>query len=351
MTAMATAIVLLQFIPRAARDLLPRRVNRESRVRRSLVAAAPRFARHKLYVRIQLSRSTLVPWHTIAGMLKHFIVCLFAITTAAGAFAQVAEGDQHWAARAEGHAGGRAKAAQIEPAIAAYERAIAQNPNDLETRGKLLRAIRFKGMYVAASTDEKKAVFDSGKRAGAEALSILGRELTAKRVSLEKSSEKQVADAARAIPGAAEVFFWDSVNWGEWALVYGKLAAVREGAADRIRREVTIAMMIDPKLEGGGPARVLGRLHDQTPRVPFITGWASKKEAVRLLNESLKFDPANKITQVFLAEAMVDENSKSAPQAIPILRDVIAKPNDPQYEVEQAQAVEDARALLKKWGA
>ena len=31
------------------------------------------------------------------------------------------------------------------------------------------------------------------------------------------------------------------------------------------------------------PSRVLGRLHDQTPRIPFITGWASSKEAVRFL--------------------------------------------------------------------
>ena len=41
--------------------------------------------------------------------------------------------------------------------------------------------------------------------------------------------------------------------------------------------------------------------------VPFITGWASSKDAVTFLNDSLKVDPTNKITIVFLAEAMVNK--------------------------------------------
>ena len=271
---------------------------------------------------------------------------------AATATAQIPDGDTHWAARAEGHQGGRAQAGHIDAAIAAYQKAVAQNANDLESRWKLLRAIRFKGAYVATTNEAKKPVYALGKKAGEEAIAVVDKLLAAKGVSSpSKATEKQIADAARAIPGAGEVFLWDSVNWGEWALAYGKMAAVREGAADRIRREATIAMLIDPKLEGGAPARVLGRLHDQTPRVPFLTGWASSKEAVRFLNESLKIDPPNKITKVFLAEAMVSQDSDTRPAAIAILRDVVKAPNDSNYEVEQAAATDDAQALLKKWRA
>jgi predicted Zn-dependent protease len=85
--------------------------------------------------------------------------------------------------------------------------------------------------------------------------------------------------------------------------------------------------------------------------VPFITGWASSKEAVRFLRESNKIDPTNKITRVFLADALVSNDSKNAPEAIRILREVINSPNDPNYEVENAQAQADARALLRAWGA
>ena len=285
-------------------------------------------------------------------MRKAILSSLFAILVVVSASAQMADGDQHWAARAEGHQGGRAKATSIDAAITAYQKAIAQNPNDLEARWKLLRAIRFRGAYVAPSNDEKKRVYAMGKTAGEQALSVLDRQLSGKGLrSITKATEKQVADAARTLPGAAEIFFWDSAVWGEWALAYGKMAAVREGAADRIKREATIAMMIDPKIDGGGPARVLGRLHDQTPHVPFITGWASNREAVKFLNEALKTDPSNKLTRLFLAEAMVDNNSDTKPQAIAMLKDVISSPGDPSWEVENAAAQEDARMLLKKWGA
>lgn len=284
--------------------------------------------------------------------MKRLLALLAVLSLAAVASAQVAEGDQHWAGRAEGHQGGRAKAGPIDAAISAYRAAVTKDPNDLDARWKLLRAERFKGAYVASTNDQKKPIYAQAKKDGEAALALLDARLRAKGVrSVIKATEKQTADAARTIPGAGEVFQWDAVNWGEWALAYGKLAAVKEGAADRIKRESTIAMLIDPKLDGGGPARVLGRLHDQTPHVPFLTGWASSREAVKYLNESLKADPTNKITRVFLAEAMVNNNSDTKPQAVQMLKDVIASPNDPLYEVEHAQAQDDARALLKKWGA
>ncbi len=274
------------------------------------------------------------------------------ILAASAALAQIGDGDQHWAARATGHQGGRAAAADVDAAIAAYQRAVAQYPNDLEPRWKLLRAIRFKGAYVASTNADKKSIYALGKRAGEETVAIIDRQLAVKGLrSVAKATENDVAGAARSIPGAAEVFQWDAANWGEWALAYGKLAAVREGAADRIRREATIAMLIDPNTEGGGPARVLGRLHDQTPHIPFLTGWASSREAVKFLNDALRIDPTNKVTRVFLAEAMVNNNSDTKPKAITMLRELIASPNNPEYEVEQAAAQDDARALLKKWGA
>ena len=78
--------------------------------------------------------------------------------------------------RADGHQGGRAQAAHVDAAIAAYRKAIAQNPNDLEPRWKLLRAIRFKGAYVAATDQAKKPIYAEGKKAGEEALALVKRE-------------------------------------------------------------------------------------------------------------------------------------------------------------------------------
>jgi len=260
---------------------------------------------------------------------------------------QVADGDRHYAARAEGAQGARAKAEHIDAAIAAYQRAVNSNPNDLDAQFKLLRAIRFKGAYVAANVEQKKQIYGLAKTAGEKAIAAVNRRLAVN----AKSSEKQVADAARAVPGATEVLLWDAINWGEWALAYGKMAAARQGAADRIRREATIAHLANPRLEDGAPSRVLGRLHDQTPRIPLITGWASSKEALRFLGESQKLAPKNKLTLVFLAEAMVSNDSSKKAQAMQILQSVVSAPNDPQFLVEDMAAVEDAKVLLRKWGA
>jgi hypothetical protein len=258
-------------------------------------------------------------------------------------FAQVAEGDRHYAARAEG-------ASHIDAAIAAYSRAIAANANDLEAHARLLRAYRFKGAYHAKSNEAKKQVYGIAKTAGEKALAAVARALASKNLKAD-AAEKTIAAAAKQIPHAADVYLWDAVNWGEWALAYGKLAAARQGAADRIRRGATIAHLAAPSLEGGAPSRVLGRLHDQTPRIPFITGWASSKEALRFLNESLKYDAMNKITLVFLAEAMVSHDAAAKSRATELLRGVINTPNDPRYAVEDAAAVEDAKKLLEEWGA
>ena len=264
----------------------------------------------------------------------------------------LAEGDAHWLKRAEGSNRGRAASGPIDAAIAAYQKDAAERPDAIEPRWKLLRALRFKGAYVAKTAEEKKAVYSRAKTVGEDAIRVVNRALAARGVkSPDKASENEIARVARQIPGAAEVYVWDAVNWGEWALAYGKMAAARQGAADRIRRHAGIAHAINPRLEGGTPARVLGRLHDQTPRIPFITGWASQKEAVRFLRESLKVDPANKITIVFLAEALVADDAGAKEKAVQMLRAAVAAPDDPDYRVEQAAAADEARALLKKWGA
>ncbi len=284
--------------------------------------------------------------------MKRALAILLVVLAAPSVVAQLADGDQHWAVRAEGAQNGHAKADHINAAIAAYQKAVAADPNNLEGHWKLLRALRFKGAYVATTNEEKKQIYGQAKQAGEQALALVDRRLREKGVtSISKATEREVADAAKAIPGAGETFLWDAINWGEWALAYGKLAAARAGAADRIRREATIANLVDARLEGGSPSRVLGRLHDQTPRIPFITGWASSKEAVKFLNESLKIDPTNKITIVFLAEAMVANNSDTKPQAVQMLKNAVAAPVDQNYVVEQTAALNDAKNLLKRWGA
>ena len=269
-----------------------------------------------------------------------------ALALAAPLAAQIPAGDAAWARRAEGSRGASAASQPVETAIAAYRKAVTADADDLEARWKLLRALRFKGAYVASSAADKKAVYSEARKVGDESLARL-QTLAAKGgiKSIEKDKAETVAAALRRIDGAGELLHWDAVAWGEWALVYGKMAAVRQGAADRIRRSATLAMLIDPKLERGGGARVLGRLHDQTPRVPFVTGWASSTEAVKLLRAALAVEPTDRLTKVFLAEAIVSAGG-SKDDARKLLNEAAAGSVSGEFVVEESDAVAKAKQAL-----
>jgi len=266
------------------------------------------------------------------------------------ALGQISVGDEHWENRAANSKGAKADSAEIDAAIAAYQAEIKDDGQNLEARWKLVRALRFKAAYVVSEETGKRTILAKARDESSAAVSLIEKTLVRKGIkSYEKGDDEQIAREAKAIPEAAAVFYWDAVAWGEWGVVYGKLAAVRQGAAERIRKSATVAMLIDPDFDGGGPSRVLGRLHNQTPRVPFLTGWASDKLAVRYLRESLSRDPSNKLTKVFLAEAMVANDSSTKPQAVALLREVINSPNSMDLLVENLAAQEDAIALLEDW--
>jgi hypothetical protein len=277
------------------------------------------------------------------------LACGLLVFAAAPLFAQVEDGDRHWARRADGARGSIAAAGPVEAAIAAYRAGLERNPFDLEARWKLMRALRFKGVYVAQTEKEKKAVFDEAKQVGSEGIRQLDRYLSSRRAGpIIKGEIGPIVAALRDIPHTGELLYWDAANWGEWALVFGKVAAARLGVADRIRREATIVINMDPKIENGGGARILGRLHHQTPRIPLITGWASNAEAVRFLEKSAALDPENKLTQLFLAEALADHKSRG--RATVILRGIVADFVDPLYAVEDAAVKEEAKLRLMEWG-
>lgn len=267
------------------------------------------------------------------------IACLL---IAAPLQAQMAAADAAWDRRSEGSRGARAAAGPVNAAIAAYQREVDRNPGDLQARWKLLRALRFKGAYVAASPAEKKEIYTRAREVGDEAMAVLER---AAAVSLR---DRQAAAALRKLPGSAEVLVWDATVWGEWALVYGKMAALRHGAAERIRRSATLAMQIDPTAERGGGARVLGRLHHQTPRVPLVTGWASNDEAIRLLRRALTHDRGDRLTKLFLAEALLDSGTRDEAEAVRLLKEAATAPLNREYVVEEADARSQAQALLRR---
>ena len=255
------------------------------------------------------------------------------------AAAAIAEGDARYAARAEGARGDVARPAPVEAALAAYRRALTADPQDLEALYKVLRALHYRGAFCGASVEQQKSIFEEGKRLGQAAVDRLEKAVGGARGTVR-------ADALRRVPHAADVYYWTAAHWGQWALVRGKLAAARAGVGGRVLRLAQTVLEVDPQLDEGGADRILGRLHHETPKIPFITGWVSKRKGLEHLRRSYAIGPQNSVTRFFLAESILDEEPEKKEEARQLLRACATSPPRPEYLVEDAYYAALARARL-----
>ena len=201
--------------------------------------------------------------------------------------AAVAAADAHYARRAEGRRGAVAEKGEIGEAIAGYTLGAARDPGDAAARWKLARALYFLGGYTGLDEKGQRDAFARGKTAGEEAIGILRRRVSADRAS------GSLASLLRGDPDGSAALFWSAVDWGQWGLVTGKMEAARQGVASRVRDYCLALIELDPGFEEGGGYRILGRLHDRAPRIPFVTGWVSRDEGVRYLKLAASAAPEN----------------------------------------------------------
>jgi tetratricopeptide (TPR) repeat protein len=257
----------------------------------------------------------------------------------AAAAALVAEGDALYARRAEGARGAQALPGPTDQAVAAYRRAVAADPDSVPARCRLIRGLFFRASFCGGTAEARKPLLEEAKAAGDEGL----RRIDARIGTVTGPAR---LEALRRVPDAAAMHFWTAVAWGEWALARGKFAAARQGAAGRLRDLGQAVVDLDPAMEQGGGYRLLGRLHDQSPRIPFVTGWVSRDKALAFLRQALALGPENTVNQVFLAEAILEHDRAHRDEARDLLtRCANAKPR-PEFLVEDAFYVERARLLL-----
>lgn len=258
----------------------------------------------------------------------------------------VAAGDAAWARRAEGHQGDRAAAGPINEAVAAYERAVKEKPERLEAQWKLLRALYFKGEFATQGKEGKQQVFARGREVVEAALDQIGRRVGGRK-KLDDLTPQQAAKLLAGIPEAPAIFLYGGIHWGLWGDVYGRLAAARQGVGDKVRRYGEVALALDERFEEAGARRLLGRLHTLAPKVPLVTGWVDRGQAVSHLRRAVALAPENLYNQVYLADALLQHQSGKAAEAREILRRVLQKKPDSSDVVEDERALVEARALLE----
>ena len=261
----------------------------------------------------------------------------------------VSEGDSWYLKRQEGRVGLKASAGPINQAISLYDKATA-DPHYVEARWKLMRALYFKGVYTGLDEDSRKAVFEKARRIGDDAIAILDSSLEDRGIKgIVEYGPDFLAGNLKHRSDAAPTFYWAAVCLGQWALSMGKVEAARKGAADKIRDYGATVVGIDPEFEEGGGYRILGRLNDQAPWIPFITGWVSRDDAIKYLRQAMQITARNFANRHFLAEVLHRGDEKQQAEAVALEESIVADPPSPQRLVEDLSFQESARQNLAAW--
>jgi hypothetical protein len=279
--------------------------------------------------------------------------CALTALVAAGSLAaradELAGGDSAWARRAEGEREGRPLPGPILDAVRSYESALAARPESLEARWKLLRALHFAGDFASQGEEERSRIFDRARDVSEKGLTLLA-ERVASGTRLEEMDSEQMPSRldAAGVPAndAARLYFWSAINWAAWSRDAGLLSAVRRGVANRLHRYVLVTIALEPDYEDGGAFRLLGRLHAELPRVPFISGWVDRDQSVPLVERAYAIAPSNPGNRLLLALTLLDLAPERRGEALDLLRQVEGLAPRPSMRIEDLAMRREARERL-----
>lgn len=282
----------------------------------------------------------------ISGAL---LAALFGFCSLAAHADEIARGDSAWARRAEGEREGRPLSGPIREAVGSYESALSARPEGLEARWKLLRALHFAGDFAAPDEEELRRIFDHAREVSEQGLDLLAERLGS-RVRLEEMEPEEILGrltAADVSPReVARLYFWSSINWGAWSRSVGLLSAVRQGVANRIHRYTLITIALEPDYDEGGAFRLLGRLHAELPRVPFVSGWVDRDQSIPLLERAYAMAPDNPGNRLLLAITLLDLAPERHREALDLLKQVEGLTPRPSMRIEDLAMRREARERL-----
>jgi tetratricopeptide (TPR) repeat protein len=263
----------------------------------------------------------------MASLAAVLILLATSVEPAGAGLAEViAAGDAHYARRAEGASAGVAAPGEIDAAIVEYRRALAIDAFSLEARLRLLRAYFFRGGFCGAQGPAQVAIFDEAKALAEETVRQLDR-----RTGRDRG--RVASRAGELVPSAAAVYLWAAVSWGQWAVAHAASAAWQR-APGRIRDLAQAAATLDPASEQAGAHVVLGRLHAEAPRIPFLTMWVDRRAGVEHLRTALGLSPDSPQIQYFLAQTLLRLDPDRTAEAVALLRRCASQVPRREFPVE-----------------
>ncbi|HLY75190.1 MAG TPA: hypothetical protein VKU80_13805 [Planctomycetota bacterium] len=148
---------------------------------------------------------------------------------------------------------------------------------------------------------------------------------------------KEAREAVRLAPAQPEGHYWLGCLLLESADIEQSYSRLKQAIP-----ELREGQRLGPKFDEGGPARMLGRVYQETPGWPFL---GSRSEAIRWYAKSLEAAPEALRTHLWLGQTYAaDHQTDRARQE---LEKVISAKARPGREVETREVREEAETLLK----
>lgn len=148
---------------------------------------------------------------------------------------------------------------------------------------------------------------------------------------------KEAREALRLEPGRADARYWLGCLLLQTADAEQSYSRLKEALA-----EFREAQRLDPKFDEGGPARMLGRIYQETPGWPLL---GSRAEAIRWYTKSLEAAPETSQTHLWLGQTCARDGQVQRARAE--LEKVTAASARPGHEKALAESKQEAEAVLK----
>lgn len=244
----------------------------------------------------------------------------------------VAEGDGHWAKRTE--------ASEIKAAIAAWEKAAAADPKNLDVLVKLTRGNYFLADgYLRDNEKEYLRVMDLGVKWGEKAMIAASPDFEAK-----MRSGGKLPYAVKTVPKeGVPAMYWYASSLGKWAKRKG--FAVLLGQKDNVKATMDRVLSLDPNFYYGGPHRYFGAFYAVAPA--FAGGDLGKSK--EHFDKSLVIEPKYVGTKVLWAQELAVKEQDEA-TFDRLLKEVIDTPDDviPDVKPETMVEKQKARELMEE---
>lgn len=251
--------------------------------------------------------------------------------------------DEIWAGRAEGSRDGRAAGSAVLGAISAYATLVELDSRNIEARWKLLRAEHFYGDYVLTGDAERLTHFERTRAMADESREML---LRSAGLDPEERKPETIAAALEGTSDEAAVFIYSAIHWGRWGELTGKMKAARQGVAGRLRDYAETSVLLNETFDEAGGRRFLGRLHTEAPKIPLVTGWVDREQAIEQLDRACVLAPENRFNQLFLADALRRFRKDRRDEALDRLESLVGLELRETYYLEDIDVSARARAIL-----